>query len=142
MLSNILKKTFTKDIEDYCNANSFSLEDGIEYLVSLLSESDKSVLSEMPPIYQAHFAWCKLNSIESTYARFKRKFYYKCKNFTQSNSRFAILIGPRKIGKTYCLRQLSHYDNAVYVNFKSIKTTDELEAIINDLRNSDDCVYC
>ena len=64
---------------------------------------------------------------------FHRKIFYQCCDFLE-NSRKSILVlsGPRKCGKTFCLRQLSSEFGYDYYNFKNLNT-DEAEELLLEL---------
>lgn len=64
---------------------------------------------------------------------FYRKIFYQCKNYLDNiNKKFCIITGPRKVGKTYCLRQLQDlYANAEYINFKLISGEDKQWEVID-----------
>lgn len=50
---------------------------------------------------------------------FYRKIYYQCKNFIDNGiHNFCCLIGPRKVGKTVCLKQIENEYSALYIDLK------------------------
>ena len=53
-----------------------------------------------------------------TQYNFKRDFFYEAENAIE-NSNITFITGPKKCGKTVCLRQLADaYENALYINMK------------------------
>lgn len=66
---------------------------------------------------------------------FYRKIFYKCKSFIEdSDKNYAILTGPRKVGKSTCLKQIKDYyedsREIISVNFKKVYDKDEQWDII------------
>ncbi|MFR4023390.1 MAG: AAA family ATPase [[Eubacterium] siraeum] len=60
-----------------------------------------------------------------TQYNFKRDFFYEAENAIE-NSCITFITGPKKCGKTVCLRQLADaYENALYINMKYDFDTDE-----------------
>lgn len=60
-----------------------------------------------------------------TQYNFKRDFFYEAENAIE-NSSITFITGPKKCGKTVCLRQLADaYENALYINMKHDFDTDE-----------------
>lgn len=75
---------------------------------------------------------------------FFKKIFYKCKKFIDSSSKhFCILTGPRKTGKTFCLKQLdSIYTNAKYISFKAISNREDAEEVIASIcADESDSIY-
>lgn len=77
---------------------------------------------------------------------FKRSFYYDVKKAIQKKS-IVFILGPRKCGKTVCLKQLSSdLANAVYVDIKAEFTTDQqtvsfCDKVIKDIQNNKNITY-
>lgn len=76
--------------------------------------------------------------------QFKRDFYYDiCIAFNKSNVIF--LHGPRKCGKTVCLKQIDNdYPNAQYINFKTLSKEDGLkvfDTIKDAIDDQKDTIY-
>lgn len=56
--------------------------------------------------------------VSYTQYNFKRDFFYEAENAIE-NSSITFITGPKKCGKTVCLRQLADaYENALYINMK------------------------
>ena len=73
-----------------------------------------------------------LMNSESDTKIFHRKIYYQCKNFIDNNSKpFCCLIGPRKVGKTVCLKQIENEYSALYIDLKKDDGVGLLERILN-----------
>ena len=76
--------------------------------------------------------------------RFKRDFYCDVEEgIKKTNATF--LLGPRKCGKTVCLKQLAHeYKNAKYVNFKTLDEDESMEifeTIIRLIKEDEHVIY-
>ena len=77
---------------------------------------------------------------------FKRNFYPKVKKSIDS-FHVTILTGPRKCGKTVCLKQLQEeYDTALYYDIKKSyqdedKCMDLIAQIVKDIENNEDIIY-
>ena len=71
---------------------------------------------------------------------FKRHMYYEIKDAIDKNH-VGFLLGPRKCGKTICLKQLKdYYKNAVYVDVKSEFNSDEekrrfISQVVKDIKD-------
>lgn len=75
---------------------------------------------------------------------FRRPIYQDVvKSLSKTNASF--LLGPRKCGKTVCLRQIEEsHKNSEYINFKLLKTDesqDVFEKIRNSIRNNEPVIY-
>lgn len=84
------------------------------------------------------------NNFEETKKPFYRNIFYKCEEFILTSIKhFCILIGQRKTGKTFCLKQLEDkYMNAKYFNFKNIDNENEQENIIQMIcEDNTDTIY-
>lgn len=81
-----------------------------------------------------------------TQYNFKRDFFYEAENAIE-NSSITFITGPKKWGKTVCLRQLADADeNALYINMKSDFDTDEkrndvVSGVVNSIANGQKIVY-
>lgn len=81
-----------------------------------------------------------------TQYNFKRDFFYEAENAIE-NSSITFITGPKKCGKTVCLRQLADADeNALYINMKYDFDTDEkrndvVSGVINSIANGQKIVY-
>lgn len=78
--------------------------------------------------------------------QFKRSCYYETKAAIQ-NYNISFILGPRKCGKTVCMRQLeSSLQNTVYADMKSEFTTDDerrtyLQQILESIKQNSEVVY-
>ena len=81
-----------------------------------------------------------LGNIKAEEKVFHRKIFYQCCDFLE-NSRKSVLVisGPRKCGKTFCLRQLSSEFGYDYYNFKNLNT-DEAEELLLELMSREEGV--
>lgn len=81
-----------------------------------------------------------------TQYNFKRDFYYEVGK-TIENSSITFITGPKKCGKTVCLRQLADtYENALYINMKYDFDTDEkrndvVSRAVNSIANGQKIIY-
>ena len=81
-----------------------------------------------------------------TQYNFKRDFFYEAENAIQ-NSSITFITGPKKCGKTVCLRQLADaYENALYINMKYDFDTDEkrndvVSRAVNSIANVQKIIY-
>lgn len=72
--------------------------------------------------------------------------YYEIKDAIDKNH-VGFLLGPRKCGKTICLKQLKdYYKNAVYVDVKSEFNSDEekrrfISQVVKDIKDDKDVLY-
>lgn len=77
---------------------------------------------------------------------FKRKLYYEVETAIE-NSHVTFLLGPRKCGKTVCLKQLeAGLDNVVYVDMKSDFNDDDkrmsfINRAVASIANDDKIIY-
>lgn len=77
---------------------------------------------------------------------FKRDVYYELSNKLLGPSNVFFLLGPRKSGKTVCMKQIdSHKPNSVYINFKEIGEWERSKAVfdkvISSIKDNDDIVF-
>ena len=81
-----------------------------------------------------------------TQYNFKRDFFYEAENAIE-NSSITFITGPKKCGKTVCLRQLADaYENALYINMKYDFDTDEkrndvVSRAVNSIANGQKIIY-
>ena len=81
-----------------------------------------------------------------TQYNFKRDFFYEAENAIE-NSNITFITGPKKCGKTVCLRQLADaYENALYINMKYDFDTDEkrndvVSRAVNSIANGQKIIY-
>lgn len=81
-----------------------------------------------------------------TQYNFKRDFFYEAENAIE-NSSITFITGPKKCGKTVCLRQLADADeNALYINMKYDFDTDEkrndvVSGVVNSIANGQKMIY-
>lgn len=81
-----------------------------------------------------------------TQYNFKRDFFYEAENAIE-NSSITFITGPKKCGKTVCLRQLADADgNALYINMKYDYDTDEkrndvVSGAVNSIANGQKIIY-
>lgn len=81
-----------------------------------------------------------------TQYNFKRDFFYEAENAIE-NSSITFITGPKKCGKTVCLRQLADvYENALYINMKYDFDTDEkrndvVSRAANSIANGQKIIY-
>lgn len=81
-----------------------------------------------------------------TQYNFKRDFFYEAENAIE-NSSITFITGPKKCGKTVCLRQLADADeNALYINMKydfdtDKKRNDIVSRVVNSIANGQKIVY-
>lgn len=81
-----------------------------------------------------------------TQYNFKRDFFYEAENAIE-NSSITFITGPKKCGKTVCLRQLADADeNALYINMKYDFDTDEkrndvVSGVVNSIANGQKIIY-
>lgn len=81
-----------------------------------------------------------------TQYNFKRDFFYEAENAIE-NSSITFITGPKKCGKTVCLRQLADADeNALYINMKYDFDTDEkrndvVSSVVNSIANGQKIIY-
>lgn len=81
-----------------------------------------------------------------TQYNFKRDFFYEAEKAIE-NSSITFITGPKKCGKTVCLRQLADVtENALYINMKDDFDTDEkrndiVSGVINSIANGQKIVY-
>lgn len=81
-----------------------------------------------------------------TQYNFKRDFFYEAENAIE-NSSITFITGPKKCGKTVCLRQLADVtENALYINMKYDFDTDEkrndiVSGVINSIANVQKIIY-
>lgn len=68
---------------------------------------------------------------------FKRKIFYQLKDFIEdSKFNIAILAGPRKCGKSVCLKQIANEYNVKQIyDFKSIDSDDKRMDVFDDIMN-------
>lgn len=77
---------------------------------------------------------------------FKRSFYFDVENAIKNNH-ITFILGPRKCGKTVCLKQLeAGFSNAVYADMKADFDVDEQRRkftarMLDDIRNGRDTIY-
>ena len=77
---------------------------------------------------------------------FKRKLFYETCDAINSYH-VSILSGPRKCGKTVCLKQIENeYENAVYYNIKKqfkseSNSMDFIDQVVTDIQNNKDVLY-
>lgn len=75
---------------------------------------------------------------------FKRDFYTEVTQSIKRN-RVSFLLGPRKCGKTVCLKQISlDFPTAEYVDFKELTDDEKLRLcneIYSDIKNDSDKIY-
>lgn len=81
-----------------------------------------------------------------TQYNFKRDFFYEAENAIE-NSSITFITGPKKCGKTVCLRQLADADeNALYINMKydfdtDKKRNDVVSGVVNSIASGQKIVY-
>lgn len=81
-----------------------------------------------------------------TQYNFKRDFFYEAENAIE-NSSITFITGPKKCGKTVCLRQLADADeNVLYINMKYDFDTDEkrndvVSSVVNSIANGQKIIY-
>lgn len=81
-----------------------------------------------------------------TQYNFKRDFFYEAENAIE-NSSITFITGPKKCGKTVCLRQLADADeNALYINMKydfdtDKKRNDIVSRVVNSIANGQKIIY-
>ena len=125
-----------KTLLQYANSKGKSLEDSITELISYLPAyidiPDFDTYSDEQKAYLA------LKYLPSTY-EFKRDIYFELLNKLQSN-RIIFLLGPRKCGKTVCLKQLNTLDDTIYIDFK-VTSNFDLETIYNSIRINENVTY-
>lgn len=81
-----------------------------------------------------------------TQYNFKRDFFYEAESAIEKSS-ITFITGPKKCGKTVCLRQLADADeNALYINMKYDFDTDEkrndvVSRAVNSIANGQKIIY-
>jgi predicted AAA+ superfamily ATPase len=77
------------------------------------------------------------NNSPSNNKVFHRKIYYQCRKFLdESKKHVCFLYGPRKIGKTYCLKQICNDYNAIYYDMKKFtQDNDKYLEILDDINS-------
>lgn len=81
-----------------------------------------------------------------TQYNFKRDFFYEAEKAIE-NSSITFITGPKKCGKTVCLRQLADADeNALYINMKydfdtDKKRNDVVSGVVNSIANGQKIIY-
>ena len=65
---------------------------------------------------------------------FYRKIFHECSQWVmKENTPVLILTGPRRCGKSVCLKQVAEKHNGRYYDFKAIPNVDERNRIIEDI---------
>lgn len=75
---------------------------------------------------------------------FKRDFFYELLSAIDK-SHVTFLLGPRKCGKTVCMRQIEHnIDHTFYESFKNLNQDESMrlfQGIIDDIKNDKEIIY-
>ena len=86
----------------------------------------------------------QMNSFSEIAYTFKRDFYYSVESALNEHS-VVFLLGPRKCGKTVCLKQLNEqYKNSKYVDVKTLKQPDRaglIDTILSSIMDNRDTLY-